>query len=59
MTHQAHVQALTEKHAALEESINEEANRPHPDTIRLAKLKREKLKLKEEIDRFEQEAPSG
>ena len=49
MTQQAHVQALAEKHATLERIIAQEINRPSPDSIRLAELKRQKLKLKEQI----------
>ncbi len=50
MTQQAHVQALAEKHAALERIIAEEINRPSPDSLRIAELKRRKLKLKEEMN---------
>lgn len=48
----AHVTSLTLKHANLNKEISEETRRPSPDTIRLTKLKREKLRLKEEIERF-------
>jgi hypothetical protein len=50
--HQAHVSALQAKHAGLEARINEEIQRPLPDTATLARLKKEKLRLKEEIDGF-------
>ena len=46
---QAHVTALEEKHAGLEAKIDEESQRPLPDATTLARLKKEKLKLKEEI----------
>ena len=49
MTQQAHVQALAEKHAALDRIIAQEINRPSPDSLRLAQLKRQKLKLKEQM----------
>ena len=52
MTQQTHVQALNDKHAAMERLIAEETNRPSPDYVKLTKLKREKLKLKEEIARL-------
>jgi len=52
MTQQAHVQALADKHAALERFISEESSRPSPDSLKISKLKREKLKLKEEIERL-------
>ena len=47
--HQAHVSALEAKHAGLEARIAEETQRPMPDAARLARLKKEKLKIKEEI----------
>ena len=47
--HQAHVSALQAKHAGLEARINEECQRPLPDTATLARLKKEKLRVKEEI----------
>jgi hypothetical protein len=47
--HQAHVSALQAKHAGLEARIVEESQRPLPDMITLARLKKEKLKLKEEM----------
>jgi len=47
--HQAHVLALQAKHAGLEARIVEESQRPMPDTATLARLKKEKLKVKEEM----------
>ena len=44
-----HVEALRAKHAALEKEIEEESQRPHPDDLHLAELKREKLRIKDEI----------
>jgi hypothetical protein len=46
---QAHISALQTKHADIEAKIVEETQRPMPDTGTLARLKKEKLKLKEEI----------
>jgi len=45
----AHVQALEAKHATLDERIHAESLRPLPDTALLAELKKQKLRLKEEI----------
>ena len=45
----AHVEALASKHAALHAKIDAEEHRPHPDTDLLARLKKEKLRLKDEI----------
>ena len=47
--HQAHVSALQAKHAGLEARIIEESQRPLPDMATLARLKKEKLKIKEEM----------
>ena len=44
-----HIQALKTKKAALESAIEEEMARPLPDEVVLANLKRQKLKIKEEI----------
>lgn len=55
MSIHAHIQSLSQKHAALEESIAEEMKRPLPDEGRIAALKRQKLRLKEELSRL----PSG
>ena len=45
----AHLSALETKHAGLDARISEENQRPHPDSAILARLKKEKLKLKEAI----------
>lgn len=47
--HQAHVSALEAKHAGLEAQIVEETQRPMPDASTLNRLKKEKLRIKEEI----------
>ncbi len=46
---QAHISALEMKHAGLDERIAQESQRPMPDTAMLARLKKEKLKIKEEL----------
>jgi|TARA_R110001606_G_scaffold125989_1_gene259681 hypothetical protein len=46
---QDHMSALRQKHEALERKINDEETRPLPDTIRIHSLKKEKLRLKEEL----------
>ena len=45
----AHVEELASKHAALDSLIDEEEHRPAPDVIRLHQLKKEKLRLKDEL----------
>ena len=40
---------LKSKHHDLETAIEEEAHRPHPDDIEITSLKKQKLKIKDEI----------
>ena len=47
-----HLATLAARHAQLEASVQREAQRPVPDSVRLTELKREKLRLKEEIERL-------
>ncbi len=42
--------SLQGKHASLDREIVEENQRPHPDDTRLHELKREKLRIKDEIN---------
>jgi hypothetical protein len=46
---QAHIAALQTKHAGLDARIAEETQRPSPDIALLTRLKKEKLRIKEEI----------
>ncbi len=46
----AHLASLTARHASLDASVAAETRRPLPDQVRLARLKREKLKVKEEVE---------
>ena len=50
MTETNHLTALKTKHAALDDAIKEEMARPLPDEAAITNLKRQKLKLKEEIE---------
>lgn len=52
MSLQSHIEALKERHASLETKIQLEDSRPRPDDGQLAKLKLEKLRLKEEMVRL-------
>ncbi|MDT0576129.1 YdcH family protein [Croceicoccus sp. F390] len=44
-----HLDALQDRHAGLERKIRQEQTRPVPDSTRIQTLKREKLRIKEEI----------
>ncbi len=52
MQAEAHINALTVKHSDLDKLINSEQLRPIPDTITIKQLKIEKLKLKDEIEKY-------
>lgn len=45
----SHLNALQSKHAGLEARLRDEMARPVPDTATIQLLKRQKLRLKEEI----------
>ncbi|ANC50347.1 hypothetical protein CP97_14661 [Aurantiacibacter atlanticus] len=45
----SHVSALEEKHRGLETRLRDEMNRPAPDNSRIQALKKQKLRIKEEI----------
>jgi hypothetical protein len=45
----AHLTALEAKHATLDQRIADEEHRPLPDAHRLAELKKQKLRIKEEM----------
>jgi hypothetical protein len=46
-----HLAALEAKHAGLEARISSELQRPHPDDSTIAALKKQKLRLKDEMAR--------
>ena len=48
----AHLAELGEKHRLLERKIEEETARPGSDELTLRRMKREKLRLKDEIERL-------
>lgn len=51
---EAHLAQLSEKHQKLDKIILKEEHRPSPDSVMLYELKKEKLKLKDEMERFRQ-----
>lgn len=50
-----YVASLAAKHANLEKAIQDEAERPAPNTLSLAALKRRKLRVKDQIFRVKAE----
>ena len=55
MALEAHVAELTDKHRALEQKIENELARPSVDSIVISELKREKLRIKDELERLKAE----
>lgn len=51
----AHLAELAEKHRALEERIDQVVARPGSDDIEIRRMKQEKLRLKDEIERLRRE----
>ena len=49
MTEQDKVSSLRSRHSALDAKIEREGDRPLPDELLVANLKREKLKIKDEL----------
>jgi len=49
---QGHIQELSEKHKQLEDTINAEMANPDWDEVRVAALKKEKLRIKDELERL-------
>lgn len=43
------IEALKARHETLEAMIQQELTRPHPDDFEIASLKKEKLRIKDEI----------
>ncbi|HYH20930.1 MAG TPA: YdcH family protein [Azospirillum sp.] len=52
MAFEDRIESLRLKHQALEVELRLENQRPHPDDAILAKIKKEKLRLKDEMTRL-------
>jgi hypothetical protein len=52
MAMEGHIQELNEKHQKLEQLIEAEMAHPDWDEIRVAALKKEKLRIKDELERL-------
>lgn len=52
MAVEAHVEGLTTRHQKLERALEAALAHPSTDPLEIAKLKREKLRLKDEINRL-------
>jgi hypothetical protein len=49
MSLQDRIESLKARHAALETAIEAETRRPSPDTAQVVTLKRQKLRIKDEL----------
>jgi hypothetical protein len=54
MTIASHLQELRRKHEHLSEMVEKEQRSPGSSDLRIAELKKQKLKLKEEMGRLQQ-----
>jgi hypothetical protein len=52
MSLQSHIESLKDRHQVLETRISDEDNRPRPDQEALIRLKHQKLRLKDEMERL-------
>lgn len=59
MSKETHLSELERRHKALEDSLHAALVSPSTDDAELAKLKRQKLQLKDEIARLKGPAPQG
>ena len=50
MSHQERIVSLRARHEDLESKLNFESNRPHPDELLVSELKKQKLRIKDEIE---------
>ena len=52
MSLQSRIESLKDRHSALEVRISDEDHRPRPDAEALSRLKHQKLRLKDEMERL-------
>ncbi len=53
MALEAHLAELNEKHRKLDEALHQELQHPSTDPLKITELKKQKLRLKEEIQRLQ------
>jgi len=52
MNLQSHIETLKQRHASLDMRITEEDHRPRPDDEQIVRMKLEKLRLKDQMERL-------
>lgn len=58
MSLRSHLEELNAKHQSLETQISEAMQHPSVDSVEIARLKRRKLQVKDEMQRVEQQLSS-
>ncbi|CAN0577966.1 unnamed protein product [Ectocarpus sp. 12 AP-2014] len=58
MTVESHLAELERRHLAIDSKISDEERRPAKDGLEIATLKRQKLSLKDEMERLRKETSS-
>ncbi|MBB3971739.1 YdcH family protein [Hansschlegelia beijingensis] len=58
MSIESHIAELEKKHQAIEREIEIELTRPSTDDVRVASLKRKKLRIKDEMMRLQSPQPT-
>ena len=53
MTKDDHAASLRGRHAELEEELEMETHRPHPDQVAVKEIKKQKLRIKDELARID------
>ena len=53
MTEDKHTASLRARHAELEEALEVETHRPLPDQVAIKDIKKQKLRIKDELARME------
>jgi len=56
MNSQVRIDELRSKHHDLEQALDEESHRTHPDDLQIATLKKQKLAIKDQIAGLEAES---
>lgn len=56
MSLSSHIEELKKKHHALSEKVEQAQRAPGSNTLEIAELKKQKLKIKEEIERLSMDA---
>lgn len=56
MALESHIAELRDRHRALEQEIDDQIHHPSSDDLHIAELKKQKLRLKEEIQKLSSRA---